>query len=690
LGGLATALAGARLFYPVSGAPSPQTSQEIPRPKRQTQRPRIEFIATAAPPTDRLFARLSVAATASERCSLLEQVQPSEDAQATYAIAAVLERAQLNSVRACATQALVRQPTVEARSWLVDLAEDPEPEVHASALEGLAARDDASRLLVVEATHSEDLELRVSAVKALLEANREEGYSAAVAVLPLIEDAATLASLIEALGDSHDPRALQALESLLENADRENHLQAISALGELGVASAAQRLVAFLELGSNEEFTSAADALKKLDPELALTRLRAVFASASGERQELALSAMTSFDGPDIATIMRQELESGEPGRARIALHWLINAPDPSFEAALVVVAEGDDWHGRMLAMQALSKLSSPSAQAALQRLTGTMPESFEERFAAPTPENLAHVRERRIARLSRDDLQPGTLIALARDPDESAQEAVLQYLSRNELSSGLWAQVVQFVPTSTLERIVERNSRASGDAKEGVIQGLGRRGDPKFAATLRDELRGDLRNSALTALAQLGDESVVPELVQLGKNDDSSDRALAVQLLSARTDREATQELERLASDSDTQVMSDALHALQARSPELVARLAARAIREAEPEERASVLSSLSDLKPTLTRPLLEAALSDADDSIAVQAIQALGNLRGPASAQRLLAVASDSTRSEEVRREAASSLRTLGGPLVHANSTLLDALLEPETEEFFVCHAN
>ena len=422
-GAFATAIAGVRLLRPMSVAPVHAASQGSLAPKSQTERLVFELNSPATPTVDRLFARLAIAATAAERCTLLEQVQPSEDAQATYAITAVLDRAQLSSVRACATQALVRQPTVEARSWLVDLAEDPQPEVHASALEGLASRDAASRLLVVEATHSEDLELRISAVKALLEAQREEGYVAAASVLPMIEDTDTLASLIDALGDSHDPRALPTLETLLENADRESHLHAITALGELGVVSAAARLAAFLELGSSEEFTAAAEALKKLSPELALIRLRAVLGSASSERQELALSALLSLDVPDMPTIMRQQLESGQPGRARIALHWLIDAPDPSFESALVAVAESGDWHAQGLAMEALSKLSSASAQAAVQRLTSTMPESFERRFTEPTAENLAHARERRIARLSRDNgVQPGTLIELARDPDQNAQ----------------------------------------------------------------------------------------------------------------------------------------------------------------------------------------------------------------------------------------------------------------------------
>jgi HEAT repeat protein len=222
---LGTVLAGVRV---VSSASKP-TVQAQGRPsvvaeRTPKQAATLESPPTPAPSVDRLFARLALAATATERCALLERLQPSEDPQATYAITAVLERAWFGSVRACATQALGRQPTVEAQSWLLDLAEDPEPEVHRSALEALATRDDAARAAVVNATEAEDLELRVSAALALLKAKRVEGYAAALRVLPSVEDAEALSSLIDALGQSHDPRALPALEDLLDNAEREKPL----------------------------------------------------------------------------------------------------------------------------------------------------------------------------------------------------------------------------------------------------------------------------------------------------------------------------------------------------------------------------------------------------------------------------------------------------------------------------------
>jgi HEAT repeat protein len=692
LGGIGTAVAGARLAYPVKAMPEHAATQANAAPKSRTQlQPMLETEPVAAAPSDRRLSRLTVAATANERCALLEQVEPSEDTEATYAITAVLEQARLTSVRACAAQALGRQPTTEARSWLVDLAEDPDPEVHRSALETLATRDDASRSIVIEATHSEDLELRVSAVNALLKAKRAEAYAAAVSALPLIEDADMLSSLIGALGESHDPQALPALEGLLDNAGRETHLQTISAIGELGVPSAAAKLAGFLEVGSREEFAAAVEALNKLDPEHMGDRLRAVLASENGERRGLALTLMASLKVPGLASVMRQQLQSGDASRAYFVLSQLTNDPDPSFEADLVALAERSEEGEQFRAIQALARLDTPSARATVQRLSGSLPDYLAQQLFVPSPDDPTRAREQRILALANgNNVRRGALFDVAMDPEPSSQDALLRYLAEHEVGANDFAAVVQSAPASTVQQLIARSRSASESTREGLLQGLGRRGDPRFADALRENLQADsaTRNSALTALVQLGDDTVLPELQRLAKSSEESDRDLAVQLLAARSDSESVAELERLASDPSAQVMSSALHALQARSPELVAKVASRALREAAPEDRASVLSSLSDLKSNLSRPLLEGSLNDADDSVAVQAIQSLSNLQGPASAQRLLLVVNDSSRSEDVRREAASALRLLGGPLARANRALLDSLSEPDVEGQFVCN--
>jgi HEAT repeat protein len=645
------------------------------------------------PTVDHLLARLAVAASAPERCALLEQLQPSEDTQATYAITAVLDRARLGSVRACATQALALQPTAEAQSFLVDLAEDPEPAVHQSALDALATRDEAARAVVIEATHSEDLERRVGAVEALLKAKRAEGYVAAALVLPLIEDPETLGSLIDALGESHDPQALPALQALMDSADRVSHLRAITALGELGVPSASARLEGFLEVGSSEELNAAVEALKRLSPERLAAKLQTLLHAGSSERQELALSTLLTLDVPNLSSVMREQLVSGDAQRVGVVLVRLIGKPEPSLEAELAAIAQGDDAGLRWSAMRALAALATPSARATAQRLAGSLPDALADQLLDPNDESLEEARARRITALTRaEHVQPNTLAQLARDASPAAQEALLRYLEGHELDAGTWASVVSSASASTVQRFVDRGASAGPGAKHGVIEGLRRRGDPSFVATLRADLRGDpaTRKDALLALAELGDDSVAPELRELASSSDADDRSFAVQMLSSRTDGDALRELERLASDPDAQVMSGAVHALQTRSPELVNRIVQRALRASSPEQRATVLSTLSDLNSGLSRPLLELGLRDPDDSVATQAVQLLSTVQGPASARQLLALVNDSNRSDAVRAQAALGLRGLGGPLARANRALLDSLSEPDAPGEFVCNPN
>ncbi|MET0790146.1 MAG: HEAT repeat domain-containing protein, partial [Polyangiaceae bacterium] len=368
---LATVIAGARLVSP-RPAPVPRRERAA-APLARLERSVVvtQPMAASAPIEDGVLARLALAETASERCELLGRVEASADARVTYAITSVLDRAQLDSVRSCATQALSLQPTPEAGSWLIALSEDPAPAVYEIALRALASRDDvAARAELVEATHSENSELRQSAVTALLKAGREEGFSAALAVLPSIEDPESLSTLIDALGESHDPRALPVLLTLLDDADRASRLHAISALGELGIAAASARLESLLDLGSAEEFRAAAQALLKLEPERALLKLRLALTSTDADRQLFALAAIGNADLPGVVPILREQLDSGDERRARLVLRRLLRKPLPELEAELTRFAASDDTSLQMPALRALERLTTASARATVQRLT--------------------------------------------------------------------------------------------------------------------------------------------------------------------------------------------------------------------------------------------------------------------------------------------------------------------------------
>jgi len=630
-----------------------------PRPERDLI---VEpSVAAPTPSEDDVSARLAIAETASERCELLGRLGQTSDPRATYAITGMLDHSVLGSVRVCATQALAAQTNEEAQSWLTDLSDDPLAEVHSSALSALAAREDPrARAAVVEATHAENVDIRLSAVIALLQARREEGFSAALAVMPSIEDRSALSSLIDALGESHDPRALQPLQELIDSADRESHLQAIAALGELGVTSASTSLERFLELGSSQEFQAAAQALVKLVPERALAKLRLAQASSDEERALLALGAIASLDSPPALALLKEQLHSGDEVREAIVLRHLAREARPELEAELAELAESDEPSLKNPALRALAKLDTPSARATTERL----------------------------AALKQSAL-PRSLVALARDRSDAAQAELLQGISDPARRANTLNFVAELAPASTVQRIVTEVASFGVDAQRELIQGVAQRGDPHFSEVLRAALHNEdqgTRNAALQGLLQLGDEAALSEAQRMARASDPDERAVALDLLALRTDT-AVPELEALASDSDVGVVSRALHVIEGRAPERTLELASRAFRDASPEDRVNLLSNLSDLKNGVTRPLYEIALREGDDDAVIEAVHALAALEGPESAQRLLELVSDSHRSAEVRGEAASGLRDLGGPLARANRALLDSLSEPPHTENITC---
>jgi HEAT repeat protein len=687
---LAVLVSGSRLRHPSALVEAPA---RVAAPKPSTpEAPLTEWAAPAPPAEVSLLTRLAAAETSSERCELLGSLDASEDPQYTYAIAAVLEHSQLISVRVCATQALGQQRTEAARSWLVDLADDQEPAVHAAALDILAASDIVeNQSVVLEATHSEDADVRVSAVSALLKAGREQAFAAFAAVLPSVEDPTTLSSLITALGQSHDARALPLLLSLAENADKESHFVAISALQALGLPGTVTPLLSLLEEGSDVEFNAAVNSLSEVAPDRSEAKLRSLLSSSNSDRQTMALRALLAQDIPDRSTLLHDALRSTDVARKRTALNELMRKPDPSLETELTAIALGDDEGPRFAALSALSRLDTPSARATLQRASSHQRgRRWKGAFRQQPEGSSSEIRAQRIIELEHDEDPMDALRELSADAAEEAQAAALKYVEGpgllpkqaegrelGSLSSFLYA-----AQAGTVQKFLADTPHLEPEQRRVLLQVLAQRGDLRFADVLKGALHDsdlETRSSAMRGLVALGDETARAELPALVRATEPGERLLAIELLGAGSGSAATDALETLAQDTNADVASSALHALQRLVPERVEGLAERALRAASSENRASLLGSFSDMKGSLTRPLYEQALNDADDAVAVQALQSLTNLAGPESARRLLAVVNDTNRGPEVRAEAASGLRQLGGPLAQANRALLDSLSPP-----------
>jgi HEAT repeat protein len=631
------------------------------------------------PTPDSVLQRLSGANTGPEKCTRLSELEAGEDPQVAEAITAVLEDTRLVSVRVCATQALGNQRAPVAHSWLTSLANDPEPEVHSAALDILAASDaEQDQAVAVEATHDDDPDIRLSAVNALLKAGREQAFTALAAVLPSIEDRATLDSLITALGASPDARALPVLDSLAATADRDSHLSALSALAASERPVAAPRLWALLEMGSEQEFGIAVNGLLAPARAPLILKLRSIWSSGSPERRTWALAQLLRLDIPDRERLMAEVLRSGELGSKSLVVQELMQKPDASFEAQLIALAQVDEQPLNSQVLYALTQLDTPSARAAVVAVDEKSPSRFRHHLGKP-PRGRDETREQLIAQLqSADPEAADTLPSLAADHDPSAQEAARSYVESHQTADNL-RRFVTLASADHVQRLLARTGRLDVEQQRAVVSALSQRGEPQFADVLRPSLQAgdpETRASALRGLLSLGDDMARSELEHFAQHTNATDRALAAELLGIGVTPAANAQLEALAQDSDPDVVSAALHALEHAEPEQVQRFAERAFRAAAPEGRAALLGSIGDLRSNVTRPLYELAVADTEDSAAIQGIQALTNLAGPESARQLLTIASDVNRSPEVRQEAAGGLKQLGGALARSNRALLDSL--------------
>lgn len=642
--------------------------------------------APAVPAEDRLLARLARAETGSEECDVLSLIPASENEAATYAITDVLERTRFASVRACAAEALVKQPTAPAQSWLIDLATDDDPNVHRPALAALCGREDAARSTVAEAAHSEHETVRENAVIALLEAKDRSAFSAATELLADAERLETLSALVEALGKSHDARARPVLENLVAHADPDTHIAAIAALGELGEKKAAPLLESLLVLGSRNEFDAAAQALVALDPELGARQLELAEHSPRAERRQLAFSLFVSskLEGADEA--LANALRDDDVDLRRTALAQIASKPDAALEPDLIRLAGDSDLRIRRMATRALARLHTPNALAALEKLDDGSPDAAyvaaEIERAAPTE---AERRALRIRHLEQGRSGALSLGELARDPDPAAQEAVLRHFSGGPREADELMRVLSVAPASTVEDLARTIDPADAQQRFALVESLSERADPRFADRLRAAMHDDderVQRAALQGLAKLGDSAAQSWFSASTNSPDSSERQDAVNQLSQLTSREAAPLLTAFSADADPGVATTALTALAQLEPARAAELARQRFQQASPDAQVSFVEMASNLEPRLARPLLDLALKNPDDSVAQAAVSALSFQQGPESAARLLELLRNESRGSDLRTAAADALLTLGGPLVAQNRALLESLRSPPGE--------
>jgi HEAT repeat protein len=577
--------------------------------------------AQADSPLDELLTRLASAQADSQICGALAELPASEDARITYAITAVLDKTRRRPVRVCATEALIRQPSVEAQSFLMDLGEDPEPTVGGEALKALATREGSPRLTVVEAAHGEDFQVRLNAALALAAAGRPEAFDIIVSLLPLCDDSQAVAELVDALAALHDERGLSLLARLAADGEGDVHLHALQALGELGVPRGAALLEPYLGVASTQEFRMAARALSKLDPARTVSLLARV-------------------------------LRGDNPRRAKLAEHILSRLDVPEAREVIAELARSEARHAE----------GPPEGAAAEHALS--MDEQRQQLLST--------------LRAGDGDVR-GSVLALATDRDARAQAGVVKYFDTSPPEPQLLFRVLVEAPSATATLLGQRFLRVEEPTlRRTVATAFADRKDPAFTGALREALNDadvSVREQALLGLAALGAEGVSERVAELSHSPATEERTLAVQTLAARTDPEAIRALQTLATDAETEVALAAVTALQEAQPAAAIDAARTLFERADPETRQSLLTTLSALGARVL-PLCDLAVRSGDEASRLTAINLLSDLPGTRAAARLLELTTDQRQALEVRKGAAMALEARGGALARANSALLASL--------------
>jgi hypothetical protein len=659
----------------------PALPNEIPKPAPPE--------TPAAPPTaswlEVMLARLRATSSAGEKCALLSDLRATDDERVTYAITDVLEHTTRRSVRACAAEALARQATAPARSWLIDLSHDWDPGVHGPALDALATSDDGTaRGTVDDAAHDADPSIEKCAVIALLRARRPEAFALAEAMVRATDSPETLNDVVEALGDAGDPRAMPLLVAEVERAGGDVRRTAMRAIGSLGGEEAIRGLAPYLREGTPEELADVVRALSKIASYPLVARIAEVLDDPNAMRRRMALAALHEMGGSDVHALMMGLARGTDVTLAPIALGYLARSHDP--EVIALLVQEEEQGVAGHAGVHALARMDDPRAVAALRRLAASGDRDAREAALdamLSNPDTRAEAREVRIAELRRspDKARWEDLSGLAGDPSDEAQKAVADYVSLPNAQQGLRSRLLIQATPETLERIADRAKR-TGDAAlaNTALAAMAEQADPRFAPALRQAARygdAEARQTALRGLAALGDDSLPAAIRELARSGRTDDRSLAVEL--ARTVGDGAT-LTALARSGDADVAVSALGALEEHDPAEALAVAWRAYERSDADVRSSILAQAQSWSAATLVPLCTMAMRDANPETAMRAVQTMATLDAPEAERALFDVAMSAARPEEVRRAAANELWDRGGPLVTTHHAALDLLRDHE----------
>lgn len=632
------------------------TDQQAPTTQRGAQGARAR--ASHSVRVRQLSESLALTTDLQGRCVALSRLAriPALDASAVAQIASFTGVQHSTEQRHCAIAALTETRSDAAVPFLIALLQDAQTQIAESAVRALANYDEPSaREAVLASARSGPENVRVVAVMGLAEAGATEAVPLIAELLEQVR-MQYRHQLIEALGTSHDPRALPILQGLLGRGVRSLQHASVFALGELGGAGAAETLVGLLE----REPTLApmvAQALARNGSEEAREALLGLAESAQGgPAAQSALAALAQSGAPEVEPLMAEALASENPNRVGIAIEYYGAHPSSEVQPMLLRLArEGGPRHA-WSAVQALARSGGESSRALLVELAQRGGPSSQAALAMLSTQTGGAEAARAIAleRLKKGGPSAAEAIdVIAGDDSPEAQAALLAAASSEDARLSM----------QSLHYLGQRSDEQS-------LRVLDR-----LAAEGKDEQR---RGAALAALIHTGDPRARERAAAALKDPSSQVRVQAVQALGQVGGAHAEQLLVAASSDRDPEVARTATFGLaQVGSPAALTRLEQLA-RGSDPAMVSTALTALGQSAPERAAPLAEALMAGSDPALRATAVQLTGVLPEAASARIVGAAMRD--QNPDVVRATLDFLGATGGGGSEDQRAALRAISESE----------
>ncbi|WP_417909161.1 HEAT repeat domain-containing protein [Candidatus Electronema sp. PJ] len=428
------------------------------------------------------------------------------------------------------------------------------------------------------------------------------------------------------------------LIGFLSDADDSVRQAAAEALGNLGDRSVVPELVKCLTDEHMFVREAAVEALSNLGDRSVAPEFVKLLADEDENVRQKAAEALVHISNSSIAPKLIEFLANENENVWQKAAEILGQIGDNSITPELIKILADKNENVRAFAAKALGKLGDRSITPELVKLLTDKDGAVRIRAA----EALGNLGDSSVA---------PDLVKLLADENDNVRMFAAEALGKLGNSS--------FTP-EFIKILADNNANVRYSAASALVKWNG----SSFALKLLADKDSEVRRSAAIALGDLGDRSVVPEIVKLLSDRDSDVRQSAAYALGKLGDRSVVPEIVKLFSDGDSDVRRSAAIALGDLGDRSVAPEIVKLLSDGDEFVRISAATVLSSMGDPSVAPELVKLLADKNANMRQVAVEIFGKQGDPSVVPELVKLLAD--KNANMRRVAAEILGKLGDPSV------------------------